>query len=120
MPAIKQYRRSFRERGEGDGVILAAKKTIPTERPARSQRIGRQEEIMCIVCEKELWDEHRALERELFRPCKMCHKFPGASSEGTCYHCYAIGNTIDECPECAGKPWSEEFLEAKAEIEGPD
>jgi hypothetical protein len=27
---------------------------------------------------------------------------------------------IDECPECAGKPWSEEFLEAKDEIEGPD
>jgi len=78
------------------------------------------EEIMCIVCEHELWDEHRALERELFRPCKICHKFPGASTEGDCYHCYAVGNTIDECPECVGKPWSEEFLEAKAEIEGPD
>jgi len=75
---------------------------------------------MCIICEHELWDEHRALERELFTPCRMCNKFPGASSEGTCYHCYAIGNTIDECPECAGKPWSEEFLEAKGEIEGPD
>ncbi|MGA7512783.1 MAG: hypothetical protein WBW46_07800 [Candidatus Sulfotelmatobacter sp.] len=49
-----------------------------------------------------------------------CNKFPGASSEGTCYHCFAIGNTIDECPECAAKPWSEEFLEAKGEIEGPD
>jgi len=24
------------------------------------------------------------------------------------------------CPECASKPWSEEFLEAKDEIEGPD
>jgi hypothetical protein len=23
-------------------------------------------------------------------------------------------------PECAGKPWSEEFLEAKEEIEGQD
>jgi hypothetical protein len=75
---------------------------------------------MCIVCEHELWDEHRALEREFFKPCRTCKKFPGASSEGTCYHCFAIGNTIDECPECAGKPWSEEFLEAKDEIEGPD
>jgi hypothetical protein len=27
---------------------------------------------------------------------------------------------IDECPACAGKPWSEEFLDAKDEIEGPD
>jgi hypothetical protein len=45
---------------------------------------------------------------------------PGTSSEGTCYHCFAIGGTIGECPECAGKPWSEEFLEAKNEIEGPD
>ena len=33
---------------------------------------------------------------------------------------YAVDNAIDECPECAGKPWSEEFLEAKDEIEGPD
>ena len=33
---------------------------------------------------------------------------------------FAVGNTIDECPECAGKPWSEEFLEAKEEIEGAD
>jgi hypothetical protein len=31
-----------------------------------------------------------------------------------------VGNTIDECPECVGKPWSEGFLEAKNEIEGPD
>jgi hypothetical protein len=105
---------------EGDGVILAAKKTIATERLARTQRICRQEENMCIICEHELWDEHRVLERELFKPCRICKKFAGASSEGTCYHCYAIGNTIDECPECVGKPWSEEFLEAKSEIEGPD
>ena len=75
---------------------------------------------MCIICEHELWDEHRALEREFFEPCKICKKFPGNSSEGTCYHCFAIGNTIDECPECVGKPWSEEFLEAKEKIEGPD
>ena len=75
---------------------------------------------MCIICERELWGEHRALECEFFKPCKTCKKFPGTSSEGTCYHCFAIGGTIDECPECAGKPWSEEFLEAKNEIEGPD
>jgi hypothetical protein len=75
---------------------------------------------MCITCEHELWDEHRALERELFKPCKVCNKFPGASTEGTCYHCFAVGNTIDECPECAGRPWTEEFLEAKNEIEGPE
>jgi hypothetical protein len=106
---------------ERDGVILAAKKTIRTDKDSLGRRESASlEEIMCITCEHELWDEHRALERELFRPCKTCNKFPGASSEGTCYHCYAIGNTIDECPECAGKPWSEEFLEAKAEIEGPD
>jgi len=71
---------------------------------------------MCIMCERELWGEHRALEREFFKPCKTCKKFPGTSSEGTCYHCFAIGSTIDECPECAGKPWTEEFLEAKNEI----
>jgi hypothetical protein len=47
-------------------------------------------------------------------------KFPGNSSDGTCYHCFAVGGTIEECPECVGKPWSEEFLRAKDEIEGPD
>jgi hypothetical protein len=79
-----------------------------------------QEEPMCVVCEHELWEEHRELERVFFKVCKKCKKFPGNSSNGTCYHCFAVGNTIDECPECVGKPWSEEFLEAKDEIEGPD
>ena len=59
---------------------------------------------MCIVCEHELWDEHRALEREFFKVCKRCKKFPGASSQGTCYHCYVVGSAIDECPKCEGKP----------------
>ena len=59
---------------------------------------------MCIVCEHELWDEHRALESEFFKACKKCKKFPGGSTQGTCYHCCAIGEMIDECPECAGKP----------------
>jgi hypothetical protein len=86
----------------------------------RMGRAGQRGMKMCIVCERELWGEHRSLEIEFFAPCKTCNKFPGASSEGTCYHCFAVGNTIDECPECAGKPWSEEFLEAKDEIEGPD
>jgi hypothetical protein len=79
-----------------------------------------KEKIMCIVCERELWGEHRQLEREFFKPCKKCKKFPGNSSDGSCYHCFAIGNAMDECPECVGKPWSDEFLEAKEEIEGPD
>ncbi len=87
-------------------------------RPKAGRR--HQEESLCIVCEHELWEEHRSLEREFFKPCKKCKKFPGASTKGTCYHCYAVGNIVDECPECAGKPWSEEFLEAKEEIEGPD
>jgi hypothetical protein len=89
----------------------------PMELYSRDEQSGG---LMCVVCEHELWDEHRALEGEFFKPCKICKKFPGASSEGTCYHCFAIGDMIDECPECAGKPWSEEFLEAKNEIEGPD
>ena len=37
---------------------------------------------MCIICERELWGEHRALEREFLSPAaertKVC---PGASSE---------------------------------------
>jgi hypothetical protein len=93
--------------------MMASRRLAGGRRPAGG-------EDMCIVCEHELWEEHRALECEFFKPCKKCKKFPGASSQGTCYHCFAVGNTIDECPECAGKPWSEEFLEAKEEIEGPE
>ncbi len=53
---------------------------------------------MCIVCEHQLYEEHR-------------------NAGQPCYHCFSIGNTIDECPECLGKPWSEEFLETKAKID---
>jgi hypothetical protein len=84
----------FEDQGEGDGIVLAAKdKTAHA-----ASESGSREEIMCIVCESELWGEHRALETEFFKPCKKCKKFPGGSSEGTCYHCYAVGNTIDEAP----------------------
>src|ERR1700675_2916978 len=120
MSAIKRYRLSLENVEEGDGVILTVKEKYPVKESVGRRRGGSQEEIMCITCERELWGEHRALECEFFKPCKTCNKFPGTSSEGTCYHCFAIGNTIDECPECAGKPWTEEFLEAKNEIEGPD
>lgn len=72
---------------------------------------------MCIVCEHQLYEEHRIAEAGPFDPCPQCGKF--ASNEGKpCYHCFAVGNIADECAECAGKPWSEEFLAAKAEIEG--
>jgi hypothetical protein len=37
--------------------------------------MGDQEKNMCIICERELWGEHRALEREFFKPCKTCNKF---------------------------------------------
>jgi hypothetical protein len=88
--------------------------------PPREITCKAEELIMCVICERELWEEHRVIEREFFKPCKKSKKFPGTNSDGTCYHCFAIGNTIDECPECTGKPWSEEFIEAKNEIEGPD
>ncbi len=71
---------------------------------------------MCIVCEHQLYEEHRSGEAGPFDPRPQCGKFP--SNEGQpCYHCFAVGNTIDECAECSGKQWSEEFLSAKAEIE---
>ena len=77
---------------------------------------------MCVTCEHMLYEEHRNATAEPFDPCPQCGKFQ--SNEGRpCYHCFAVGNTIDECPECQGKSWSPEFLEIKAEIEeseGPD
>lgn len=71
---------------------------------------------MCIVCEHMLYEEHRRKEAAPFDPCPECKLMP--SNDGSfCYHCYAVGNCVDECPECLGKPWSKEFLEAKAEID---
>jgi hypothetical protein len=71
---------------------------------------------MCIVCEHMLYDEHRSAEKGPFDPCPKCRKFP--SNEGKqCYHCFSVGQIVDECPECAGKPWSEDFLAVKAEVE---
>ena len=45
---------------------------------------------MCIICERELWGEHRALESEFFKLCRTCKKFPGTNSDGTCYHCFLL------------------------------
>jgi len=71
---------------------------------------------MCIICEHQLYEEHRNAEALQFDPCPDCGKFP-SNEGGSCYHCFSVGNTIDECPECLAKPWSDEFLSAKAEIE---
>ena len=71
---------------------------------------------MCIVCEHMLYDEHRSAEKGPFEPCPKCRKFP--SNEGKpCYHCFSVGQILDECPECAGKSWSEDFLAVKGEVE---
>ena len=52
---------------------------------------------MCVTCEHMLYEEHRSAEEKPFHPCPQCKKFP--SNDGKkCYHCYAVGNTIDECP----------------------
>jgi hypothetical protein len=60
---------------------------------------------MCAICEEMLYEEHRQSEAGPFDPCPQCRRF--ASSEGgLCYHCFSVGNTISECPECCGKPWS--------------
>ena len=76
----------------------------------------RLEDEMCTVCEHTLYEERRRAESGSFDPCPQCGKFV-SNEGGACYHCFAVGNTIDECAECSGKPWSEEFLCAKAEIE---
>lgn len=71
---------------------------------------------MCVTCEHMLYEEHRSAEAGAFDPCPQCKKFP--SNDGRpCYHCFSVGHTIDECAECEGQPWSDEFLAIKAEIE---
>ena len=71
---------------------------------------------MCVTCEHQLFEEHRNAEAEPFDPCPQCGRFQ--SNEGRpCYHCFSVGSIVDECPECSGKPWSEEFLEIKAKVD---
>ena len=72
------------------------------------------------LCELQLFNDHQALEREFYDVCPKCKKFPADASGHECYHCFSIGGIIDECPKCNGKPWSEEFLTARQEIEGDE
>lgn len=75
---------------------------------------------MCVICEFQLHEEHRAAESGDFDACTECGKFPASATGDGCYHCFSIGNTIDECPECQGKPWSDEFLEGQLANESDD
>jgi hypothetical protein len=75
---------------------------------------------MCVICEFQLNEDHRGAKAGGFDPCPECGKFPASATGDACYHCFGVGNTIDECPECAGKPWSEEFLLGQTETEGSD
>jgi hypothetical protein len=71
---------------------------------------------MCMLCELQLFDDHR--EREFFEPCPKCGKFPASASGNECHHCFSVGGIVDDCPKCNGKPGSEEFLAARQEVEG--
>ena len=72
MSAIGRRLENADKRG---GVILA-----PNTEPLKGSGGGRN---MCVICERELWGEHRAVEHEFFKPCRQCKKFPGLSSDGT-------------------------------------
>jgi hypothetical protein len=71
---------------------------------------------MCIVCEHELYEEHRSAESGPFDPCPDCGKFPSNDGDPATT-ASASGIRLTTCPECLGKPWSEEFLSVKAQIE---
>ena len=36
--------------------------------PPREITCKAEELIMCVICERELWEEHRVIEREFFKP----------------------------------------------------
>ena len=43
---------------------------------------------MCMRCELQLFDDHRAAEREFFEPCPECGKIPPSASGNECYHSF--------------------------------
>jgi hypothetical protein len=75
---------------------------------------------MCTLCELQLFNDHQALEREFYNLRPKCKKLPADASGHECYHCFSVGDIVDACPKCKGKPWSEEFLAARKEIEGEE
>jgi|GraSoiStandDraft_5_1057265.scaffolds.fasta_scaffold308119_1 hypothetical protein len=75
---------------------------------------------MCMRCELQLFDDHRAAEREFFEPCPECGKIPPSASGNECYHSFGVGDIIDEWSKCNGNSWSEEFLAARQEVEGDE
>ena len=70
---------------------------------------------MCLICEGLLYDEHRRAEAGPFDPCPTCRKFE-SNDGGPCYHCFSVGETIDDCPKCAGRAWSDGMLNFFAEM----
>ena len=48
-------------------------------------------EPLCMLCELQLFDDHRAAERDFFEPCPKCGKFPASASGNECYHCFSVG-----------------------------
>jgi hypothetical protein len=62
---------------------------------------------MCVRCEFQLFEDHRASETGCDTLCPKCGKFPASATGDECYHCFPVGNIAHECPKCNGKPWSD-------------
>jgi hypothetical protein len=75
---------------------------------------------MCVRCEFQLFEDHRASETGCDTLCPKCGKFPASATGDECYHCFPVGNIAHECPKCNGKPWSEDFLAVQVEGESDD
>ena len=66
---------------------------------------------MCMICELQLFEEHQESVRTT-ATCPRCGRFP-AGAEGVCFHCFGVGSVIQQCPACAGLPWSKAFIETQ-------
>lgn len=75
---------------------------------------------MCVMCEFQLFEDHRAAATGCDTLCPKCGKFPASATGDECYHCFAVGNIAHECPKCNGKAWSEDFLAGQMEGESDD
>ena len=72
---------------------------------------------MCMICEMQLFEEHQILETlRTGKTCPRCHRFPAGATGGVCYHCFSLGNVVEQCPACAGLPWSDAFKETQREV----
>ena len=64
---------------------------------------------MCMICELQLFEDHRAFDTEFYDACSKCGKFPASDSGNECYRCFSVGGIVDECQSATARSGAKNF-----------